>query len=656
MVDGQQQPVLLGGPVHHGRPHQRGLRQVERGAPLLPHHPPPFAFPGRLRQRTHIVFRQGQLERRRDDLHRVAVPVRKRRPQDLMPPHHFLQRPPQRGWRVPPLEADHIDDVVDRTAGDQLVEEPQLFLRERQRARSVLGPPFDPRRVATRALDVAQDGRQVPDSRVLEQGPGLQIHPEHVANPRHGPDRQQRIPTQLEEVVLATDVLNLQELGPNGGEGLLGLGERRCHLAGRLRALERDRRKRLAVHLPIGRQGEFVHQHECRGDHVLRQPCLQILAQRRGREDCSVGGQLRARVRVGGLVPDQSAPLGRRPDRVHVTQLGVSQQRVLLDQHFEPVALEQERDRLHVVALIHLDDGLADPGPVLRLESPQHIELALLHVDLEQVDALDALLRDDAREGSQPGRHRPGPKTVIDDLAHVRHEALVVRRRHLLIEHVALDHVALRRRIGVEPREERQALEPREVRRPAFAGQPERQAPHAGAPGGRVRLETREGGGVRLAGDDPEVRGQAAREHGEQPDVGAHVHDAVAFPDRDAVPQVRLLDEDLVVDVLGLVPVQMRHRRAVRQHVRRLPSPQRLVRPLGHDVRDQLLAARGIVVRPDHAVAHPALGPQRAFDLPELDPIAVQLDLVVDPTAELDAPVRQGPRQVARTIEALPRT
>src|SRR5439155_1315350 len=120
------------------------------------------------------------------------------------------------------------------------------------------------------------------------------------------------------------------------------------------------------------------------------------------REDCSVGGQLRARVRVGGLVPDQSAPLGRRPDRVHVTQLGVSQQRVLLDQYFEPVALEQERDRLHVVVLIHLDDRLSDLGPIFGIESAQHIELALLHVDLEQVDALDAFLRNDARERSQP--------------------------------------------------------------------------------------------------------------------------------------------------------------------------------------------------------------------------------------------------------------
>src|SRR5437773_8852080 len=184
MVDGQQQPVLLGGPVHHGRPHQRGLRQVERGAPLLPHHPPPFAFPGRLRQRTHIVFRQGQLERRRDGPHRVAVPVRKRRPQDLMAPHHFLQRPPQRGWRVPPLEADHIHDVVDRTAGSQLVEEPQLFLRERQRARSVLGPPFDPRPLAPPA---APPPPPPPPPRPALPRPAPPLRPPPRLPPRHAP-------------------------------------------------------------------------------------------------------------------------------------------------------------------------------------------------------------------------------------------------------------------------------------------------------------------------------------------------------------------------------------------------------------------------------------------------------------------------------------
>ena len=100
----------------------------------------------------------------------------------------------------------------------------------------------------------------------------------------------------------------------------------------------------------------------------------------------------------------------------------------------------------------------------------------------------------------------------------------------------------------------------------------------------------------------------------------------------------------------------MRHRRSVRQQVRRLPSPQRLVRPLGHDVRDQVLATGRVVERPDHGIAHTTLRPQRAFDLPELDPVAVQLDLVVDPTAELEAPVRQRSRQVARPIEAFLRT
>src|SRR2546430_13571609 len=69
--------------------------------------------------------------------------------------------------------------------------------------------------------------------------------------------------------------------------------------------------------------------------------------------------------------------------------------------------------------------------------------------------------------------------------------------------------------------------------------------------------------------------------------------------------------------------------------------------------RDQVLAAGRVIERPDHGIAYTALRPQRAFDLPELNPVAVQLDPVVDPTAELEAPVRQRSRQVARPIEAL---
>src|SRR2546421_8727045 len=105
-------------------------------------------------------------------------------------------------------------------------------------------------------------------------------------------------------------------------------------------------------------------------------------------------------------MPDETAALRRGPDRVDVAQLGVSQQRILLDHHVEAVTLEQLCDRLHVVALIDLDHRLADLRPIVRVEPAQHIQLALFDVDLEQVDALDLLLRDDARERAQPGRYR----------------------------------------------------------------------------------------------------------------------------------------------------------------------------------------------------------------------------------------------------------
>ena len=54
---------------------------------------------------------------------------------------------------------------------------------------------------------------------------------------------------------------------------------------------------------------------------------------------------------------------------------------------------------------IHLDDHLANLRPVAGAHAEQYVELAFLDVDLEQVDALDALLRDDAGQGSQLRGH-----------------------------------------------------------------------------------------------------------------------------------------------------------------------------------------------------------------------------------------------------------
>ena len=475
VVNRQQQPVIRSREMDHGRAKQRCAGQIERLAPVVPHDAQPRPLALRVRQRAQIELGERYVDRGRDDLLRVPVALRERGAQHVVAARQLQQRAPQRIPVVRPAQGDHVDDVVYGTAWRQLIQEPELLLGERERARSTLRAPHDARRGAPpRPLGVGQDRRDVADGRVLEQGAGLQVHAEDIADPRHGPDGQQRVPAQVEEVVRAADVFHLQELGPNGRDGLLGLGERRRQLVGRLGALERDGRQRLAIHFPVRGQGKLVQQNEGRRNHVLRQPCLQMFAQRRGRQDFSVGGQLRAHECVGGLVSNESPPLGRRPDRVHVAQLGMSQQRVLLDHHVKAVTLEQLRDRLDMVVLIHLDHRLADLGPIVRVDTAQHVQLALFDVDLEQVDSLDALLRDHAGESAQPRRYRPRAEAVFDHVAHIRDEALVVGGRRLLIEHVALDHLALRRGIGVEAREQRQALEPREVRGPAFAGQPER--------------------------------------------------------------------------------------------------------------------------------------------------------------------------------------
>jgi len=77
---------------------------------------------------------------------------------------------------------------------------------------------------------------------------------------------------------------------------------------------------------------------------------------------------------------------------------------------------------------------------------------------------------------------------------------------------------------------------------------------------------------------------------------------------------------------------------------------------LRHDVPDQPLAAGLVFAEPHHGVPDAAVLAQRPFDFTELDPVAVQLDLVVDPTAELDHPVREVPCHVARAIQSSARS
>jgi hypothetical protein len=62
---------------------------------------------------------------------------------------------------------------------------------------------------------------------------------------------------------------------------------------------------------------------------------------------------------------------------------------------------EQRSNRVEAAgAVVHLDHGLPDERPVGGVDAPEDLELLSLDVHLEEIDARDALLADDLREGA----------------------------------------------------------------------------------------------------------------------------------------------------------------------------------------------------------------------------------------------------------------
>src|SRR3954468_15167473 len=65
---------------------------------------------------------------------------------------------------------------------------------------------------------------------------------------------------------------------------------------------------------------------------------------------------------------------------------------------------------------------------------------------------------------------------------------------------------------------------------------------------------------------DRRVPAAAHHEEGEEPDIRPDVEDRVAIPQLDSVPQVALVLEDFLVEIVRLVRVEMRDLQAVRQN------------------------------------------------------------------------------------------
>ncbi|BGD60812.1 hypothetical protein CRPA7_34710 [Pseudomonas aeruginosa] len=132
---------------------------------------------------------------------------------------------------------------------------------------------------------------------MLEQGTQRHLQVEAAAYPGNHLGHQQRVAAQLEEVVVPTNVAELQDLAPDRRHGpfQLALG-RDMGVPDRARVRQRQR---LAVDLAVRRQRQVLQQQHVRRHHVVRenrqQAVLQcaaqfLLARRLGADQRGLGG------------------------------------------------------------------------------------------------------------------------------------------------------------------------------------------------------------------------------------------------------------------------------------------------------------------------------------------------------------------------------
>ncbi|KWV69818.1 hypothetical protein PFL603g_06265 [Pseudomonas fluorescens] len=114
--------------------------------------------------------------------------------------------------------------------------------------------------------------------------PGL-VQPIDQAN------RQQGMPAQFEETVMAPHLLKLQHLGPQLGQGLFQRIDR-CFKYAAGRSVPRGHRQGFAIDLAIGRQRQLLQCHKGRRHHVGRQVRLQISTHRLDAERLARPGKI----------------------------------------------------------------------------------------------------------------------------------------------------------------------------------------------------------------------------------------------------------------------------------------------------------------------------------------------------------------------------
>src|SRR5262249_5988117 len=115
-----------------------------------------------------------------------------------------------------------------------------------------------------------------PDRRLLKQRSHPYLHSQHLPQPRHHLRRQQRMPTQLEKVLLHPYAFSLQHLLPDPSNQLFPHRPRPFLLASL--SFHLYFRQPLSIYLPTHCQRQRVKHHEHTRHHVLWQLLSQLTA------------------------------------------------------------------------------------------------------------------------------------------------------------------------------------------------------------------------------------------------------------------------------------------------------------------------------------------------------------------------------------------
>src|SRR6478736_714210 len=204
---------------------------------------------------------------------RHSLLFRKHRPQRLVSLHHISQRFLQRLSIHLSFQPQPQWDVVRTSRSFHPVQKPQPLLSIRQWHPLRPGPPPRQLRPCTPHLSFAhpffiQSNHQLPHRRRFKQRPNSHLLSQRPPHTTHQPRRQQRMPSQLEKVLLSPHSLFPQHIRKHRAHHLFFPRPRRYVP---LRSHLRPRRQRLPVQLPITRQRQLIQHHYGRWRHVLRQ-------------------------------------------------------------------------------------------------------------------------------------------------------------------------------------------------------------------------------------------------------------------------------------------------------------------------------------------------------------------------------------------------